>query len=338
MFNASRELNLMSAVKAELKLDISALPPIDDSRVALVVPGLNAMKFWRHWCAGYVKQTLRPGCSLWLDSESSDETAATAEAAGFRVVTVQRTEFDHGGTRQCGVDLLPPEIEFIIFLTQDAVLADPDSLMLLLAAFEDEQVGIAYGRQLPRPQANAIEAHARLFNYPPVSAVVSFADRYRLGLKAAFASNSFSAYRRSALQQVGGFPSRAILSEDMLVAAGMLQAGWRVAYVAEATVFHSHGYRLGEEFERYFDIGALHDLEPWLLATFGKPEGEGLRFVRSELSHLCRAAPSLIPLALAKTAAKYAGYKLGQRHAQLPTAWRRRLSMNKRFWDRRAAD
>jgi rhamnosyltransferase len=302
---------------------------------AVIVPTLNAGASWSAWIDAVKSQSVAPAAVYVLDSESTDATAAASRDAGFEVITVPRATFDHGGTRQQGVDLLPPGIEIILFLTQDALLAGPDSLARLVAAFADKKIGLAYGRQLPRQGAGAIEAHARQFNYPPAGYVAGFEDRVRLGLKAAFASNSFAAYRRSALAEIGGFSRQVIFGEDMLAAARLLQAGWRVAYVAEATVFHSHGYRLAEEFERYFDAGALHDLEPWLLATFGKPEGEGLRFVRSELSYLRRVAPSLIPLALAKTAAKYAGYKLGQKHAQLPASWRRRFSMNKRFWDRR---
>ena len=41
-------------------------------------------------------------------------------------------------------------------------------------------------------------------------------------MKTAFNSNSFAAYRRKALKDVGGFPINTILSEDMYVTAKML--------------------------------------------------------------------------------------------------------------------
>ena len=160
------------------------------------------------------------------------------------------------------------------------------------------------------------------------------ADAATLGLKAAFTSNSFGAYRRADLMRVGGFPSGTILAEDMIVAARALQQGRAVAYVAEACAYHSHDYTLAEEFRRYFDIGVLHALEPWLLRDFGRPEGEGLRFVVSEARHLLAHAPWRLLEAWVRTVGKLAGYRLGRRHARLAPAWRVRLSMHRGFWNK----
>ena len=119
----------------------------------------------------------------------------------------------------------------VVYLTQDAVLATPDSLDRLMSAFEDEDVAAAYGRQLPRLGAGPIESHARLFNYPPQSDVRDFESRHTLGIKATFLSNSFSAYRVDALREVGGFPSDVIMAEDALVTGKLLLAGWKLSLI-----------------------------------------------------------------------------------------------------------
>ena len=87
-----------------------------------------------------------------------------------------------------------------------------------------------------------------------------------------------------------------------------------------------------QEFQRYFDIGVFHARESWLLESFGKPEGEGGRFVRSELRYLGRHAPWLIPSALLRTILKYSGYRLGRMEQRLPLWLKRRCSMHKGFW------
>ena len=66
----------------------------------------------------------------------------------------------------------------------------------------------------------------------------------------------------------------------------MLLKGYKVAYSADAAVLHSHNYSMKQEFKRYFDLGVFLEKEHWILDTFGKAEGEGLRFVRSELAYL----------------------------------------------------
>ena len=123
-----------------------------------------------------------------------------------------------------------------------------------------------------------------------------------------------------------------ILGEDTIAAGQMLLAGWRIAYCAEAQVRHSHHYGLRNEMARYFDIGVLHQREAWMLEQFGRAEGEGLRFIRSEWAHLARHAPWLIPEATLRTLLKYLGYRLGHSEKRLSLAWKRRLSMQPSFW------
>ncbi|WP_199726345.1 glycosyltransferase family 2 protein [Acidipila sp. EB88] len=304
-------------------------------RVCIVVPTLNPGRLWDAFSAALLENLADLGLPahsvLILDSASNDGTLEKATAAGFRVHSISRDSFDHGGTRQVAV-ALERGAEFLVYLTQDAVLAQPDAIRILLKALENPAVGAAYGRQLPRPQARSVEVHARLFNYPPVSRLRSFADRQSLGFKSIFASNSFCAYRRSALISVGGFPQRAICSEESIAIGRMHIEGWQSAYVAEATVYHSHGFTVAQEFQRYFDVGVTHAREPFMLEMFGTANGEGKRFVISEFRYLLEHEPSLIPSALLRTLTKLIGYRLGRKEAQLSLAMRRRLSMNGCFW------
>jgi rhamnosyltransferase len=283
--------------------------------VCLCIPTHNAGKTWSEFVNALEEQTLRPCDVLVIDSSSTDGTADLARQAGCRVVTIPRAEFRHGGTRQFAAELASIA-EILVYLTQDAILANENALARLVAAFDDPSVAAAYGRQLPRRDANPIEAHARLFNYPAVSSLRSLDSRNTLGLKAVFFSNSFGAYRRTVLQQVGGFPRESNFGEDTVVGARLLQKGWRIAYVAEARAYHSHAHSCREEFERYTSIGRLHGSESWLLSDFGRPSGEGRRFVMSEMQYLLQRAPWLVPEAMLRTSLKYLGYKRGRRNPE----------------------
>jgi len=306
---------------------------VDRSQVAVVIPTFNAKRFWGPLSTGLRLQGLQAGQVLIVDSSSDDGTRELAKAEGYQVVRIDRRDFNHGGTRQDALESVP-WASIVVYLTQDAILATADALDLLLTAFEDGNVGAAYGRQLPRLGAGAIEAHARLFNYPPQAEVRDFESRHTHGIKAAFLSNSFAAYRVNALLEVGGFPSDVIVAEDSLVTGKMLIAGWKAAYVAEAQVYHSHQFTIAQEFRRYFDIGVCHRREPWLRERFGKPASEGLRYVVSEIKFLAPRSSYLIPLALFRTVSKAVGYQLGLREARLGRGWSRRLSQHKGFWDR----
>ncbi len=296
----------------------------------VIVPTLNAAKDWPLFAPALLA-CVQPEQVLIVDSESTDGTPDLARAAGFHVHTIERSGFNHGGTRQMAAGLVP-DAEILIYMTQDAVLSGPDVLRSLLAVFADPQVAAACGRQLPRHGATAIEAHARIFNYPAISETRTLESRARLGVKAAFLSNSLAAYRRSALMQVGHFPANVIFGEDMVTAARLLLEGYKVAYVAEAGIYHSHAYTMTQEFKRHFDIGVLHSRERWLLDEFGGAGGEGKRFVLSELNYLRKHDPWQIPSALMRTAIKLLGYRLGRKEAHLSPSVKRHLSLYSKYW------
>jgi rhamnosyltransferase len=311
-------------------------PAVNHARI--IVPVRNGGERWRE-AAGALRAAL-PDPSLVgvVDSGSTDGSDRVASQSGFELVRIEPRTFNHGATRQMAVDRFCGGREFAVFLTHDAVLEGPQALATLLAGFADPAVGVTYGRQLPHRGAKPFEAHMALFNYGTVSETRSLADADRLGIKAAYISNSFGAYRLAALESCGGFPSHLILGEDTSVAVKMLLAGWKVRYCADARVRHSHDYSLVQETQRYFDFGVLHSQLPELMRHFGAAEGEGARFVLSELRYMLANAPWLLPVVPVRNAAKYAGYRLGRMFARLPRGLCRRLSMTKVFWDPPAAE
>ncbi|ACX83063.1 N-glycosyltransferase [Aggregatibacter actinomycetemcomitans] len=298
----------------------------------LCVPTYNADQQWQDWIATYQQQTRKADEVIVVDSSSSDQTVKWAEEAGFSVHSIPQMEFNHGGTRNQAVKFAKSFADIVVFMTQDAILASPDSLANLLAPFADPEVATVYGKQLPHANSTPVAAHARYFNYPAQSKLKSKEDIPSLGIKTAFMSNSFAAYRRSVFEELGGFPDNTILAEDMYLTAKMVLAGYKVAYCAEATVFHSHNYTLRQELQRYFDTGVFQQEQGWIQQTFGKMASEGKKFVLSELKFLVKNAPHLLPKALLLTFAKWIGFQLGYHYQKLPYAWCKALSMHKGYW------
>lgn len=303
------------------------------NQARIIIPVRNGGARWREAAAALRGAVADPALVAVVDSGSSDGSDQVAVDSGFEVERIDPRTFNHGRTRQMAVDRFCEGRELAVFLTHDAVIEGRESLVELLAAFRDPQVGVAYGRQVPHRQAGPFEAHMVLFNYGTVSETRSLADAPRLGIKAAYTSNSFGAYRLSALRACGGFPSHLILGEDTCVAVKMLLAGWKVRYCAQARVRHSHAYTIVQEAQRYFDFGVLHSQLPELMQNFGAAEGEGARFVRSELRYMAAHAPHLLPAVLIRNSVKYAGYRLGRIFTRLPRRVCRRLSMTKVFWN-----
>jgi rhamnosyltransferase len=299
--------------------------------VSILIPTLNAGKEWLDVLQSINNQSLNAARKIIIDSGSKDDTAELAKKYGFEIITIDKKDFNHGKTRQQLVDLVP-ESDICVFLTQDAILASADSIEKIVSAFDDETVGLAYGRQLPHKNAKPLEIHARLFNYPDSSVVRSYEDKDTLGFKVFFCSNSFSAYRRKALLKAGGFPSDSIMGEDALVSAKMLMKGYKIAYVAEAAVHHSHSYTLKEEFRRYFDTRVFHEQNKWLIETYGKPTGEGLKFVKSELTYSLKNHLGSVVKSISSIFAKWLGYNMAKYYKNMPVKVLKILSMHSFYW------
>lgn len=302
--------------------------------ISVIIPTLNGEKSLVPFFDALNNQTIQPDEILVGDSCSDDATVEICVANGAVITSIPREEFDHGGTRTLLAQKATGEI--VVFFTQDAILVEPDGIERLVRPLLDsDQIACSYGRQLPSNGAEAIAAHLRGFNYPQVSSVRDYNDRIRYGLKTVFISNSFAAYKKEQLEEVGFFKNGLIFGEDTCTLGRLLLNGHQVAYVSEAAVYHSHNYTMTQEFKRSFDIGVLHRSESWLLDTYGKAEGIGTQYIRSVFFMLWRDKKYLLILdCIIRTLCKFTGYKLGKSYTSIPAALRPRCSLHKLWWQK----
>lgn len=308
------------------------LNPTESVRTALIIPTHNASRYLLELLPALAQQSLKPDEFFVVDSHSTDDTVQQLRNVGAVVSVISANDFNHGGTRRWASGQVTADV--LIYMTHDAIPANPDSLRILRdAVLTSPRVGSAYGRQIPHVNAGLLGAHGRDFNYPGTSRNKTLKDAPELGIKTCFSSNSFAAYRKTALEEIGGFPQNVIGSEDAYVAGRMLLAGWIVRYEADAVVYHSHDYSLFAEFRRYFDIGVFYGREKWISHYFGSAKGEGFRFVVSELKMLLKngAYGRLFEIPL-RAVFKLLGYKLGKAEFYIPLWLKRRLSMFSGYW------
>lgn len=253
-----------------------------------------------------------------------------AEPKGLEIHHIRKAEFDHGATRNAGLQL--GDAELVLFLTQDAVPADEYLIERLADCFADESVAAAYGRQLPAPDCNAIERYTRQFNYPEKSMVKTAADLPKLGIKTYFCSDVCAMYRRSVYEKLGGFPLKTIFNEDMIFASRVIGAGYGIAYCAAGAVIHSHNYSGAEQFHRNFDLAVSQKQHPEVFAGL-RSEGEGMRLVKQTAGWLLKSGRwYLLPKLIYVSGCKYMGYLFGKKYDRLPRKLVRFCSMNKNYW------
>lgn len=280
-------------------------------------------------------QTVRPAHVFFMQTlTGTEEDARVGElletAANAVIVTLKREEFDHGGTRNRAAGM--SEAEYMLFLTQDVVPVDEYLIQNLLHQMERETVAISYGRQLPGEEVGVIEQFTRQFNYPEKSFVKSKRDLERLGIKTYFCSNACAMYRSAVYHKLGGFVTHTIFNEDMIMAAGVIQDGYEIAYAADARVVHAHKYTYRQQFTRNFDL-AVSQRQYHEVFDHVKSESEGIRLVKDTAKYLLKKGKwYLIPDLVMQSGFKFLGYRFGKNYDRLPKKLVKRCSMNKAYW------
>lgn len=297
--------------------------------VGVVILTLNAGHHLDRCLKGIKESVLAPKILI-VDSSSEDQTVAIAKNHGIETIVIKREDFNHGATREFARKHLNTDI--VVMVTPDAYTVDNTVLELLVRPIINRSAVVAYARQIPHDHAGFFEAFPRKFNYPEESQIRSIEDHSTFGAYTYFCSNSFAAYLNTALDEIGGFKS-VLLGEDTVAVAMLLHKGYKVAYVAEALVKHSHCYTLRQEFSRYFDTGYARVRCPYL--SKGGDGKRGKKFCKEMIKQLAKNQWHLLPYALLQCGVKWLGYRLGASCHNAPLAIKKKLSSFPGYWTSR---
>jgi glycosyltransferase involved in cell wall biosynthesis len=174
--------------------------------------------------AVFAQEAAPPFEVLALDSGSRDDTLAILARHPVRVEHLPAGTFTFGHALNVGTRLATGDL--VVYLSAHAPPLTNHWLAALVAPFADPATVASFGRQMPRPGVNPIEAIAMARTFPPAPpAGVRF-------------SAANAAVRRAAVL-ARPFDEEIPAAEDHLWACG-IGAGERIAYVPDALVGHSH--------------------------------------------------------------------------------------------------
>lgn len=307
------------------------------SSVDVVIPIYKAGNDFASMLEKLYKQSKRPEHIYLLQTiEKKDEKLfdikkCSKELADIiSVHTIKKADFDHGATRAYGA--LMAESDYVLFMTQDAVCYDEYVIENLLKAFDDRKVGIAYARQLAREDADEIERMTRETNYPSESVVKTKKDEKRLGIKTYFCSDVCAMYRLDVYKKLGGFVKKTIFNEDMIMAYKEMQAGFSVAYCADAKVIHSHSYTCKQQFVRSFDLGVSQRQYHEIFDKISS-EKEGAGYAKKVIMYLMKKGKFIKTIYfMMQCGFRLIGYKLGKNYDKLPRKMVLACTMNREYW------
>lgn len=272
--------------------------------VSVIIPTLNAGKHIRTLVASLKNQTCPPMEIIVIDSSSNDNTVSVAKEAGATVLTIPRSEFNHGLTRNLGVRHATGDI--LVFMTQDALPSNEKTIEILIQPITQGRTAAAYARQIPYHDADPIERFWRTYNYPATSVIKDVGQTFRKY----FFSNVCSAFSKTVFERLGGFDEIEIC-EDVLMSYKLLHAGYRVAYQAEAMVKHSHNDSWRSKVSRYYRIGRFNGMYPQITRDSSN-EKDGLATVNCLMENLLKHRKfGYAWMAVWDMLCRYISYKLG---------------------------
>lgn len=277
-----------------------------------------------------LKSPLKPSV-LVFNSTSNDGTVEEAERLGAETLVVPRSRMNHGLAREmCRKEL---GTDIVVNMTPDAYPEDEHMLEKLIKPIVEGKASVAYARQLPKEDADVVARYSRKFNYPDKSHIRGIEDADKYGSYINFCSDACAAWSNKALGEIGGF--RWVLAgEDAIATSMLLKRGHRVAYVAEARVYHSHSYGPKKEFFRHFDTGIYR--RKWQkVLDFGSggDQDRGMVYAKGLIKTTFNEEPLQTPRVIFQLGMGYLGYLIGRfAYKYVPNEIKKKISHSEFFW------
>jgi rhamnosyltransferase len=192
--------------------------------------------------AALFSQTYKDFELIVVDSGSTDRTLEIVRQYPCRLIEIEPGDYFPGAVLNSAIEQTSGEI--IVFQNSDSVPLTPHSLEHLVEAFDDQEVQAAFGRQIPRPEADDWVRRDYDISFPEQRPAPPWLTL----------SLPLAGFRRTAWE-AHPFYVDAWASEDTEWGHWANQHGYRVEYVPEALVMHSHNYTLKQIFGRRFVEG-----------------------------------------------------------------------------------
>jgi rhamnosyltransferase len=204
--------------------------PVIKLKASVVLRTLNEARYLEELLQGIAgQQTDELECEVVLvDSGSTDQTLAIAQQYGCRILHINRVEFSFGRSLNMGCEAASGDI--LVITSGHCVPASPQWLQKLCQPLLDGVAQYSYGRQLGGPSSQFSEC--QVFNkYFPATSRIPQDGFYCNNANSALLKASWAQYR---------FDEELTGLEDMHLAQRLVRDGGKVAYVAEAPVYHHH--------------------------------------------------------------------------------------------------
>ena len=176
---------------------------------------------------------------LIIDSGSTDGTLSIAESHGCKITFITKEQFTFGRSLNMGSDFAGGDI--LVYVSGHCIPIENTWLIKLIKPIRDDVAGYTYGRQIGRDTTKYSEG--KIFEkYFPLESKIPQNDFFCNNANSAISRKVWSEYKFD--EQVTGL-------EDMELAKRYHDKQGKIAYVAEACVYHIHNETWSQTRRRY---------------------------------------------------------------------------------------
>lgn len=215
-----------------------------DPSVSIIMRSFNEAWALRETLQGLAAQNFKEWELIAIDSGSTDGSVEILRQFQPRhLIEIPHRDYNPARVMNHGMEIASSN--FGIFLNADATPQGSDWLGPLVNALLDPRVAAVFGRQIPRPDCQAVFAHDYERCFGPKRESSSWEH---------FFSMASSGIRKD-IWEKRGFNVQMQYSEDDEYTRWCRAQGYRVDHVPESVVMHSHNYTAAQAWKRSFGEG-----------------------------------------------------------------------------------
>jgi len=206
---------------------------------SIVVRCFNEEKHIDKLLKGISHQSIRNVELILVDSGSTDNTLAIASMYPIKLVHIHPEDFSFGRALNRGCEIA--SADYIIIASAHVYPVYNDWLETLLSYFQDEKVGLVYGKQRGNEKTKFSEQ--QIFKH-------WFPEKSNNQQSHPFCNNANAAIRKSLWEKIA-YDENITGLEDLDWAKRIMELRYKIAYAAEAEIIHLHDESYSSILNRY---------------------------------------------------------------------------------------